>query len=99
MLTKTPLLWAPRSGSDGVVKLLLEREDVGPDWPDNDGRTPLWWATRHRQKGVGSYSRPESLQLSARRKALEISPSVYVLTYVPILQHYQALYDNFYPLS
>ena len=28
------------------MKLLLEREDVSPDRPDNDGLTPLSWAAR-----------------------------------------------------
>ncbi|PUU77724.1 hypothetical protein B9Z19DRAFT_985847 [Tuber borchii] len=40
----TPLLWAASGGHDGVVKLLLEREGVSPDRPDNGGRTPLSWA-------------------------------------------------------
>ena len=29
------------NGHEGVVKLLLGREDVNPDRPDNYGQTPL----------------------------------------------------------
>jgi len=29
-----------------VVELLLARDDVNPDKPDKDGKTPLWWASR-----------------------------------------------------
>jgi len=29
-----------------VVKILLEREEVLPDKPDNNGQTPLWYAAQ-----------------------------------------------------
>ena len=32
------------------MKLLLEREEVSPDRPDNHGRTPLSWAAEYRHK-------------------------------------------------
>jgi len=38
---RTPLLWAAERGHEGIVKLLLNREEVNPDSKDNDGRTPL----------------------------------------------------------
>ena len=31
-------------GHESVVKQFLDREDVNPDKPDNEGRTPLSWA-------------------------------------------------------
>jgi len=34
------------------VKLLLGREDVNPDRPDNRGRTPLSWAAGNGHGGV-----------------------------------------------
>jgi len=37
--------WASYHGHEGVVRLLLERDDVNPGKPDNDGRTPLWGAS------------------------------------------------------
>jgi len=40
----TPLIWAAKNGHEGVVKILLARDDVNPYKPDNDGRTPLWRA-------------------------------------------------------
>ena len=43
-LGSTPLSWAARSGHEGVVKLLLEREDVDPDGPDKNDLAPLGWA-------------------------------------------------------
>ena len=40
----TPLLWAAKNGHDGAVKLLLDREDVDPNRPNNNSSTPLSWA-------------------------------------------------------
>ena len=34
------------------MKLLLEREDVNPDFPDNGGLTPLSWAAKEGNHGV-----------------------------------------------
>ena len=36
-----PLSWDARNGHYGVVKLLLEREDVSPDWLDLHGQALL----------------------------------------------------------
>jgi len=36
---QTLLLWATRNVRVGVVELLLEQKEVGPDMPDNDYRT------------------------------------------------------------
>ena len=47
-----PLAWAARNGHEGVVKILLGREDVNPDNPDNDGRTPLSFAAEYRHEEV-----------------------------------------------
>ena len=43
-VSRTPLLWAAKNGHDGVVKLLLERGDIGPEMPDQWDSTPLSWA-------------------------------------------------------
>jgi ankyrin repeat protein len=38
------------------VKQLLDREDVNPDKPDNEGRTPLSWAAwRARVSGEATF--------------------------------------------
>ena len=39
-------------GYEGVVKILLEREEVNPDKPDSDGRTPLSFAAEDGHEGV-----------------------------------------------
>jgi len=47
------LTWAAIRGHDGVVKILVEREDVNPDQPDTKyGRTPLSWAAEKGHDGV-----------------------------------------------
>ena len=40
------------NGHEGVVKILLGREEVGPDEPDSDGRTPLSPAAKSGHEGV-----------------------------------------------
>ena len=37
----TPLIWAAHNGHEGAVKILLGRDGIKPDKPDNDGQTPL----------------------------------------------------------
>ncbi|OBT54158.1 hypothetical protein VE04_10305 [Pseudogymnoascus sp. 24MN13] len=41
---RTPLSRAAEDGSEAVVKLLIERDDVDANSEDNSGQTPLWWA-------------------------------------------------------
>ena len=48
----TPLMWAVRQGNQGVVTLLLARNDVNPNLPDNDGETPLQRASYNGHEGV-----------------------------------------------
>jgi len=51
--SQTPLSWAARNGHEGIVKLLLERNDVNPDIPDKlQGQTPLSWAARNGHEGI-----------------------------------------------
>ena len=49
----TPLLWAAMRGHEGVVKMLLEREDVDPDLANQEwNQTPLEWAAQQGHEGV-----------------------------------------------
>ena len=42
----------------GVVKILLERDDVNPSKPDRRGRTPLSWAIQGGHAGVIALLQP-----------------------------------------
>ena len=44
MLRQSPLSWAVQNNHAGVVRLLLSREDIQPDLPNSEGRTPLFLA-------------------------------------------------------
>jgi len=48
----TPLTWAALGGHEGVVKILLGRDDINPDKPSNDGETPLHFAVFGWHEGV-----------------------------------------------
>ena len=49
----TALTWAAIRGHDGVVKMLLQQENVNPDKENTRyDRTPLAWAARKGSKGV-----------------------------------------------
>ena len=48
----TPLVWAARNGHSGVVKMLLGRDDVNSDKPDNNGESPLSGAALNGHSGV-----------------------------------------------
>jgi len=48
----TPLIWAVHNGHEGVVKVLLGRDDVNPDKPNTGGRTPLSCAAYMGHEGV-----------------------------------------------
>ena len=50
--SQTLHLRASVRGHDGVVKLLLGLEDINPDRPDRNGRTPLSWAAGMGRDGV-----------------------------------------------
>ena len=49
---RTPLMWASESGHEEMVKLLLRRKDVNPNWRIDDGRTPLLCAAKGGHEGV-----------------------------------------------
>ena len=44
---QTPLLWAAEQGHEGIVRLLLGRNDVDPNSSCKSGRTPLTLATEN----------------------------------------------------
>jgi len=46
------LMWAAWQGNEGVVELLLARNDVNPHKPSHEGETPLWWASQNGHEGV-----------------------------------------------
>jgi len=48
----TPLMWAARHGKEGVVILLLSRNDINPDKPGREGVTPLTLASMRGNEGV-----------------------------------------------
>ena len=47
-----PLVWAARNGHEGALKILLERQEINPDKPDNDDRTPLSHAAKNGHERV-----------------------------------------------
>jgi len=47
-----PLVWAAKNGYEGVVRILLGRDNISPDRPDEYGETPLCWATSNGHEGV-----------------------------------------------
>jgi len=51
-IENTPLLLAARYGHEGVVEVLLGRDDISPDKPNMFGRTPLWVAARNTHEQV-----------------------------------------------
>ena len=50
-----PLEWAACYGHGGVVKLLLGRENIEPDKPNEIGHAPLWCAAINGNEGVVKY--------------------------------------------
>jgi len=50
--SQAPLLFTAKRGHERVLKMLLEREEVNSDKPDNLGRTPLWDAAWYGHEGV-----------------------------------------------
>jgi len=48
----TPLTWAARQGNQEAVELLLARDDVNPDKPNNYDETPLYWASQSGHEGA-----------------------------------------------
>ena len=48
----TPFVWAARNGHEGVVKILLSRDNVNPNKPDNNGESPLSGAAVNGHEGV-----------------------------------------------
>ena len=55
---RTPLYSAAWGGYEGVVKILLERDDVSPNKPDKYGKKPLDRATEGGHRGVIALLQP-----------------------------------------
>jgi len=47
-----PLVWAALNGHEGVVEILLGRDDINPDQRGMYSRTPLWCAAFYGHEGV-----------------------------------------------
>jgi len=47
-----PLVWAALNGHEGVVRVILSRDDINPDQCGMYGRTPLWCAAFYGYVGV-----------------------------------------------
>ena len=48
----TPLVWAAKNGHEGVVKILLERDDVNPEKLGEYEKTPLCYAAENGHEGL-----------------------------------------------
>ena len=52
LLGNTPFIWGAMNGHEGVIRLLLEREDVDPDHHNKDGHAALAHAVFEGHEGV-----------------------------------------------
>ena len=48
----TAFMWAAQKGNEGVVRLLLARDDADPDKANDSGKTPVLQASYHGHEGV-----------------------------------------------
>jgi len=48
----TPLVWAASNGHEGVVKILLRRDDINPGKATLYHETPFWWAANNKHERV-----------------------------------------------
>ena len=51
-MSDAPLGWAAGNGREGVVRLLIGRDDIDPDKAGEDDQTPLLRAARGGHEGV-----------------------------------------------
>ncbi|OBT50512.1 hypothetical protein VE04_09283 [Pseudogymnoascus sp. 24MN13] len=66
---RTPLSIAAERLFEGVVKLLLKRNDVDPNSKDKDGHTPLWWAV-HSEEDIWFPTADDRRKPAERREAI-----------------------------
>ena len=50
----TSLVWAALNGHKGVVKILLDLDDINTEKPDKSGRIPLLCNVSNGHEGVGT---------------------------------------------
>jgi len=76
-----PLVWAAENRHEGVVKVLLARDDIGSNKPENEGPTLLWRPARKEHQGV--LSRCGNRCFFWLRYVAQVHDKQYIPAYLP----------------